>query len=596
VILQELLVPLILDDSKFNSGIDGAIDKSNGLTKGLSNVGGMVFGGAVAGLGILTAGLFDATKGAMDAELIQSDLNAVLASTNGISGMTADSINDLSTALSEVTMFEDDVITAGSNMLLTFTSIGKDVFPQATEAMLNMAQKMGKEPKDMAVMLGKALNDPAEGLSALTRNGVVFTEEQQNMIKAMQESGDIAGAQAIILSELEKEFGGVARAAGETSQGTLERFKNLIGNIKDSIGGAVIPALTTLGQTLLETFNKPEVQLFIDNLVSGIGYIANQAVLYLPAIIQGFSDFVSFLQNNQGVVVGVLGALGVAVIAFGITVATATWTALAPFLPVIAIMALVGVAAYALYEAWTNNFMGIQDKVKEVWAYLEPIFNNIKNWLAVNVPIAIQALSDYWNNVLLPAMMNVWSFIQDNYFPLFKALGDFLGQVFTLAIGQARKAWEFYLPIVKGVFDWMKNNVMPILSPIADFIGGYFTWVFGNLAKTIGFVTDALNWATEALKIFNGTSVSDKSIFSPSDSSAQIKGRATGGYSSGLTWVGERGAELVNLPAGSNVRSNSESMSILGSGANEIISAIKDSKLDEERLVRMLTSAIQQGR
>lgn len=592
MILQELIVPLILDNSKFDSGIDGAINKSDGLTKGLSSIGGMVFGGAVAGLGILTAGLFDATKGAMDAELIQSDLNAVLASTKGVSGMTADSINELSSSLAKVTMFEDDVITAGNNMLLTFTNIGKDVFPQATESMLNMAQKMGKNPVDMAVMLGKALNDPAEGLSALTRNGVVFTEEQENMIKSMQESGDIAGAQALILAELEKEFGGVARAAGSTSQGTLTRFKNLIGDIKDSIGGAVIPALTTLGQTLLETFNKPEVQLFIDNLATGIGYIANQAVLYLPAIIQGFSDFVSFLQNNQGIVVGVLSALGVAIIAFGITVATAAWTALAPMIPVIAIMALVGLAAYALYEAWTNNFMGIQDKVKAVWAYVQPVFESIKNWLAVNIPIAIQALSNFWTNTLLPAIMKVWGFLNDHVFPLFKAIGEFIGTLFSIYIKTAADVWSnYFFPAIRAVSDWLGSNVMPILKTVGSYVGDYFTWVFNNLVKTIDAVTSAFEWATDALKAFNGTALDDKSI-AISSSSSNVSQRALGGYSSGLTWVGERGMELLNLPSGSNVHSNSESMSMLGSGSKEIVSAIKDSKIDEERLTRLLVSAL----
>ena len=61
-------------------------------------------------------------------------------------------------------------------MLLTFTNIGKDVFPKATETMLDMATAMnsGMTPsaeqlKGVSIQLGKALNDPVEGISALSR-------------------------------------------------------------------------------------------------------------------------------------------------------------------------------------------------------------------------------------------------------------------------------------------------------------------------------------------------------------------------------------------------------------------------------------------
>ena len=74
-------------------------------------------------------------------------------------------------SLSEVTRFEDDAIVSGQNMLLTFTNIGKDIFPQATEAMLNMSTAMGMDMQSAATMLGKALNDPIAGMTALGRAG-----------------------------------------------------------------------------------------------------------------------------------------------------------------------------------------------------------------------------------------------------------------------------------------------------------------------------------------------------------------------------------------------------------------------------------------
>jgi hypothetical protein len=96
-------------------------------------------------------------------------------------------------------------IQSGENLLLTFRSLkngvgeGNDVFNQATVALVDMARALGKDPQDAAIQLGKALNDPITGMTALRRVGVSFTQDQQKLIKTLAESGDIMGAQKVIL-------------------------------------------------------------------------------------------------------------------------------------------------------------------------------------------------------------------------------------------------------------------------------------------------------------------------------------------------------------------------------------------------------------
>lgn len=221
-------------------------------------------GVALGGITAFGAGLMTSVKAAMDSEKTAKQLEAVLKSTGGVAGVTAKQANDLANALSQITPFEDDAIISGENMLLTFTNIGKDVFPQATETMLNLSQAMGQDLKSSAIQLGKALNDPITGMSALSRVGVTFTEEQKAQIKALQESGDMMGAQKVILAELEREFGGAAKAAGDTFAGKLEILKNTFGNIQETIGGKFIPILTELATTLATVLNSPEVQAAID--------------------------------------------------------------------------------------------------------------------------------------------------------------------------------------------------------------------------------------------------------------------------------------------------------------------------------------------
>lgn len=232
---------------------DDASAKLRGIEGSLGNLGGVLKGAFLGAVGLatgalagLTAGLTDCVKGAMEAEKVQAQLAAVLKSTGGAAGLTADDVNSLATSLSELTPYEDDVIVSAENMLLTFTKIGKDIFPQATETVLNMATAMGGDLQGASIQLGKALNDPIAGVGALSRVGVQFTEDQKAMIKTLVESGDTMGAQKIILQELQTEFGGAAKAAGTTFAGQLEILKNQFGNVKDEIGTALIPVLRDL--------------------------------------------------------------------------------------------------------------------------------------------------------------------------------------------------------------------------------------------------------------------------------------------------------------------------------------------------------------
>ena len=163
----------------------------------------------------------------------------VIKSTGGAAGLTSKEVNEMAKGLQKVTNFGDEAIQAGQNLLLTFTKIGKDVFPDATEIMLDMSTAMGQDLKSSAIQVGKALNDPILGLTALSRVGIQFTEEQKEQIKVLQQSGDMMGAQKIILSELKTEFGGSAKALVDP----FTQLKNSLGDLGEIIGQKISPAL-----------------------------------------------------------------------------------------------------------------------------------------------------------------------------------------------------------------------------------------------------------------------------------------------------------------------------------------------------------------
>jgi len=198
-------------------------------------------------VGAVSAFAVSSVKSAIEAEQAQSQLNAVLKSTGGIAGVTAESALNLSQALQKVTTFGDEAILSAENMLLTFTKIGSNIFPQATETVLDMSIALGQDAKSSAIQLGKALNDPIQGVNALSRVGIKFTEGQKELIKTLVESGRTLDAQNLILKELSTEFGGSAKAKAKTFGGQIEQLKNSFDDLQEVVGKGLIVALREAG-------------------------------------------------------------------------------------------------------------------------------------------------------------------------------------------------------------------------------------------------------------------------------------------------------------------------------------------------------------
>jgi hypothetical protein len=211
----------------------GDLKKMDGMLGGL----GSTLAGLAASIGATAIFQRIATETA-EAEFATAQLNAALKSTRAVSGQTVQALAEHASALQLLSVYDDDVIAGAQAMLLTFTRISGDTFPKATEAVLNVAQAMGTDLKSAAIQVGKALNDPILGVSALARSGIQFTEAQREMIKQMVETNRLAEAQRIILAELETQFGGSAKAARDTFGGALQALQNDIGN-----------ALTLTGQS-----------------------------------------------------------------------------------------------------------------------------------------------------------------------------------------------------------------------------------------------------------------------------------------------------------------------------------------------------------
>ena len=270
------VVVKITGDTKGLSGAlneaEGKLGKFGGAMGNIMKAGALAGGAAVIGFGVKAVQAF------AEAEQVAAQTAAVLKSTGGVAKVSAKDVDTLASSLSKMSGVDDEAIASGQNLLLTFTKVrnetgkGNDIFNQATKAALNMSVAMGTDMTSASMLMGKALNDPIKGMTALTRSGVSFTEAQKDQVKAMVASGDTMGAQKLILKEMETQFGGSAKAAGETFSGQLNKLKVTIGNFMEDAGAKLVPILMKVGDWLGKKI--PEAIEFLrptfDLIVTGV--------------------------------------------------------------------------------------------------------------------------------------------------------------------------------------------------------------------------------------------------------------------------------------------------------------------------------------
>ena len=256
-----------------------AASKTMRSVEGSTRKMGIGAGVAAAAVGtVLVKAFKDSITEAQESIKVHNQTVAVLTSTAHAAGMTSKSVEDLATAISNKTGIDDEAIQSGENLLLTFTKIqnltgkGNDIFNQATQAITDMSVAMGQDMKTSAIQVGKALNDPIKGMTALQRVGVAFTEDQKKQIKTLVKHGHTLEAQKIILHELKKEFGGSAEAAATWS----DKLKVAVGNAEEAFGKKLMPTVEKYSKKLTKWLNSDDAQAELDDLATGAANAADE--------------------------------------------------------------------------------------------------------------------------------------------------------------------------------------------------------------------------------------------------------------------------------------------------------------------------------
>jgi len=276
---------------------------------------------AVAAFG---ASVVVVARKAINAHLAQAQsaakLAATLKATGYAAGLTSGELIKQAAALQKVTGVGDETIVSMQGILATFRNIKGDTFKEATALIVDMGAALGKAGKGSAdvessvIQVGKALNDPIAGISALNRVGIQFTEQQKQQVKAMQEAGDMAGAQRIILDELANQFGGTAKAMADAARGTMQ-LKAAFGDAWEEVGRVIMAtddldgAIARLTGTLEDLVEDGYIELWAED--------ARKALADLKPAVEAIGKVLSFqpkamakLQESAGAFLGTVAGGG----------------------------------------------------------------------------------------------------------------------------------------------------------------------------------------------------------------------------------------------------------------------------------------------
>lgn len=272
-------------------------------------------------------------KASIDGAIAQrqavAQVESAIASMGNVAGRTTQQLVANADAMEMRSLYDADVILKQVTAnLLTFGNIAGEQFDRAQQAAIDMATRLGTEPQAAAIMLGKALNDPIRGLTALGKNGTIqkdWIAANKARIAAMVEEGRIAEAQTLILVEVEKQYRGAAAAAADADP--YRQFQVILGQIGDTIGEALLPYILQLRDAVMRNreaiFEAAQGAIdFVGSLVRLVqslspligGFIAYRAALIAASVVQtayvaGMTTFAFAVSAARGATVGLNAAL-----------------------------------------------------------------------------------------------------------------------------------------------------------------------------------------------------------------------------------------------------------------------------------------------
>ena len=506
ITVAKLNVPVIADTTGFSEGLEKAEGLASSFAKNIKKVGTLALGvaggavTAVAGIGAAVG------KMAFDAAPVEN----LMASFQGLAEGAGVGMDEMLTALQK----GSSGMIAQRDLMQSFneaaTLVSTDFAKQLPDAMQFLGKVSAATGKDMDYLLSSLVT----GVGRLSPQILDNLAIQVSLEEAVQRAAEMFGVEAEDLTKTQQQAGMMSIAmeklaattadmpdVSESAAAKMERLKATFQDTKDQIGLAFLPILNTfmgvgadLAARLLPFLIKaldaigPTITLvsqafsaFFNKLFAGADPIESLRVLLrtlvpeevfdtIMAIVEAISKFVGKAKKVLAPIIKWIGKnvkLQDILVALGIALATVIIPAIigvvSSIAPVVgAVVGLIAIIA-GLRAAWENDFLGIRTALTEAWnTVILPALQQLWQWLQVNIPAAIAALNVFWTEVLLPAIQSVWAWVTENLFPLFGMLVSWLQINIPIAIEALKAFWTgTLLPAIQAVWAWISGTLIP---------------------------------------------------------------------------------------------------------------------------------------
>lgn len=465
----------------------------------------------------------------------QAQLNNALKSTGDASGMTIQGLNGIADSTQKTTTYSKLDTEQAEETMLTYTNIGKNVFPQTMTAAENMATRFGIDLPNAAKLLGRALNDPAHGMTALTRYLGTLSPAMQKNIKDMEASGNAAGAQALLIDQLNHKMGGAAATAAQTFSGKMTQLKNKLDDAKIAIGTDMIkavekllPALERIGNKIVQFLEPAFKQLWqaikqfmpvferllpyikpIAELLGGVLVVAIWLVAeVLRVLITIITDVIKWLEKHRVVMLLVIGVMLLAIS------------------PII----LIGLAIMELIKHW-----------KEISKTVEKVWHDITGFI-----------TGLWHDVV-SIFDNIWKAISGSIGNVVKTVQQLPGKILGAIAGFGNLLYDAGKSLIEG-----------LIHGVTDMAGKAVGAVKHIGKSIIGGARDVLKWFSPS-KVFveAGHSIGDGLIVGMGDKT-QAAGASSGALAASAIQgaTGSLGSGSVSNNSSTTMNSNQSHVSI----------------------------------
>jgi hypothetical protein len=481
-IIGQLRVILGIDATDVGRGANDAEKRMAKLTKNMEQVGqriSKVGAGLSVALTLPFAALIkSAIPAAKESAQAIGQVEAALKSMGAAAGRNSVQLQAQAKSLMRLSTFDDDeILRKVTANLLTFGNVAKEQFDRAQLAAVDLSTRMSGDLQASTLLVGKALNDPVKGMAALRRVGIQLTEQQKTQIEGFVKTNQMAKAQGIILTELERQFGGSAKAMRDATPGM--DLKNAWDDFNETVGAMalkILPPLTSGLAKVLGSFNAMEPSM---QRMALIGAAIAAALGPVLTVIGKVVELAAPLVVRLGAtgLTGIMGPLAIAVLA--VYTAWKEWDRIGPYIDGVVKRTT---EAYGKIDAFLQkvrefgdeNLFGKPDSKDDVFTFIDK-----------NVAESMTRIDDFlagiqkWAADTDAAMLRGWQSFDQGWQKFTASVHRWGGEAATAATDAMRR-------MVEGIRTWVVDRLNAIWEPVRTKLETVKGWFYQLYDAVVG--------------------------------------------------------------------------------------------------------------